>query len=153
MPFAVPMIWRGPKDHFQDCYFCLVNVKGFSSKHRIKITYPNIDSALRPVPHDPSMPAPVPPEDALASLSDEAVFDDGHSSGPSDSTGSEYEPEENLKPIIFSQEQLNDLIRDLALSKQKSELLASRLQENNLLQKDVLVSLYRKRSTDLLTVQ
>ena len=39
------------------------------------------------------MPAPVPPEDALASLSYEAVFDDGHSSGPSDSTGSEYEPE------------------------------------------------------------
>ena len=152
MPFAVPMIWREPKDYFQDCYFCLVNVKGFSSKHRSKITYPNIDSALRPVPHDPSMPAPVPPEDALASLSDEAVFDDGHSSGPSDSTGSEYESEENLKPILFSQEQLNDLIRDLALSKQKSELLASRLQENNLLQKDVLVSLYRKRSTDLSTV-
>ena len=46
------------------------------------------------------MPAPVPPEDALASLSDEAFFDDGHSSGPSDSTGSEYEPEENLKPIF-----------------------------------------------------
>ena len=152
MPFAVPMIWREPKDHFQDCYFCLVNVKGFSSKHRSKITYPNMDSPLRPVPHDPSMPAPVPLEDALASLSDEAVFDDGHSSGPSDSTGSEYEPEENLKPILFSQEQLNDLIGDLALSKQKSELLASRLQENNLLQKDVLVSLYRKRSTDLSTV-
>ena len=152
MPFAVPMIWREPKDHFQDCYFCLVNVKGFRSKHRSKITYPNIDSALRPVPHDPSMPAPVPPEDALASLSDEAVFDDGHSFGDSDSTGSEYEPEENLKPILFSQEQLNDLIRDLALSKQKSELLVSRLQESNLLQKDVLVSLYRKGSTDLSTV-
>ena len=98
------------------------------------------------------MPASVPPEDALASLSDEAVFDDGHSSGSSDSTGSQYEPEENLKPILFSQEQLNDLIRDLALSKQKSELLASLLQENNLLQKDVLISLYRKRSTNLSTV-
>ena len=102
MPFAIPMIWREPKDHFQDCYFCLVNVKGFSSKHRKNITYPNLDSALRPVPLDPSMPAPVPPEDALASLPDEAVFDDGHSSGPSDLTGSEYEPGENLKPILFS---------------------------------------------------
>ena len=44
------------------------------------------------------------------------------------------------------------MIRDLALSKQKAQLLASRLRENNLLQKDVLVSHYRKRNTDLSTV-
>ena len=57
-----------------------------------------------------------------------------------------------MKPILFSPEQLNDLIRDLALSKQKAELLASRLQENNLLQKDVLVSHYKKCKIDLSTV-
>ena len=45
--------------------------------------------------------------------SDESVFDDFNSCGPSDSTGSEYGPEENLKSILFFQEQLNDLIRDL----------------------------------------
>ena len=108
MPFVTPMIWREPKDHFQDCYFCLVNAKGFSSKHRKKITYPNIDSALRPVPHDPSMPAPLPPENGLAGLADDVVFDEDSNLSPSDSTGSEYEPEEKLKPIVFSQEQLND---------------------------------------------
>ena len=79
------------------------------------------------------MPAPIPPEDGLASLADEVAFDEDASSASSDATGSEYEPEENLKPILFSQERLNNLIRDLALSKQKAELLASRLQENNLL--------------------
>ena len=79
-------------------------------------------------------------------------FDEGSGSAPSDSTGSEYESEENLKPILFSQEKLSDLIGDLALSKQKAELLALRLQESNLLQKDVLVSYYRKRNTDLSTV-
>ena len=83
------------------------------------------------------MPAPLPPEDELDSLADEVVFHKDGSSAPSDSTGSEYEPEKNLKPILFFQEQLNDLIRDLALSKQKAELLTLRLQENNLLQKDV----------------
>ena len=61
-------------------------------------------------------------------------------------------PKEKFKPILFSQEQLNDLIRDLALSKQKAELFASRLRENNLLQQHVLVSHYRKRNIDLSTV-
>ena len=110
MPFAILVIWREPKDHFQD-YFCLVNAKGFTSKHRKKITDPKIDSALRPVPHDPSMPAPLPLEDRLANLADEVVFDEDSNLAPSDSTGSEYEPEEKLKPILFSQEQLNDLMR------------------------------------------
>ena len=98
------------------------------------------------------MPVPLPAEDGLASLADEVVFDEDSNLAPSDSTGFEYEPEEKLKPILFSQKQLNDLKRDLVLSKQKAELLASRLQENNLLQKDVLVSHYRKRNTDLSTV-
>ena len=101
-----------------------------------------MDSALRPVSHNPSMPVPLSPEDGLASLADEVVFDEDSNLAPSDSTGFEYEPEEKLKPILFSQKQLNDLKRDLALSKQKAELLASRLRENNLLQKDVLVSHY-----------
>ena len=55
------------------------------------------------------------------------VFDENSNLAPSDSTGFKYEPEEKLKPILFSQEQLNDLIRDLALSEQIAELLASRL--------------------------
>ena len=98
------------------------------------------------------MPALIPPEDGLDNLADEVVFDEDTRSAPSYATSSEYEPEENLKPILFSLKQLNDLIRDLALSKQKAELLASRLQENNLLEKDVLVSRYRKCNTDLSTV-
>ena len=116
MPFASPMKWREPKDHFQDCCFCLVNAKVFSSKHRKKTTYPNIDSALRPVPHDPSMPSLLPPEDGLASVADEVVFDENRNLAPSDLTDFEYEPEEKLKPTLFSQEQLNDLTSDLALS-------------------------------------
>ena len=66
------------------------------------------------------MPAPLPPENRLACLADGVVFDEDSSSAHSDSIGSEYEPEEYLKPIIFSWKQLSDLIRDLALSKQKS---------------------------------
>ena len=49
------------------------------------------------------MPASLPPEDGLASPADEVVFDEDSNSAPSNSTGSEYESEENLKPILFSQ--------------------------------------------------
>jgi hypothetical protein len=51
-PFAVPMVWREPKDHSCDCYICLTNITGitFKSKHTVK--YPNVPSAMRPVPYN-----------------------------------------------------------------------------------------------------
>ena len=44
---------------------------------------------------------------------------------------------------------MNDLVRDLNLSKDKSELLASRLQQWNLLTFGTKVTFYRQRSKDL----
>ena len=40
------------KDHYNDCYFCAVNTDGFLSKNKHQIVYPNLDSSMRPVPHD-----------------------------------------------------------------------------------------------------
>jgi hypothetical protein len=37
-------------------------VKGYNSKSRKDIFYPNFPSAIRPVPHGPGIPVPVPPE-------------------------------------------------------------------------------------------
>ena len=51
MPFGVPMIWREQTDHFNDCYFCVTKVQGFSKKTKGNIQYPNLQSAIRPVPH------------------------------------------------------------------------------------------------------
>ena len=50
----------------------------------------------------------------------------------------------------FNQEELNDLVRDLALSKAASELLASRLHQKNLLSPLTKISYYRHREEDFL---
>jgi len=49
----------------------------------------------------------------------------------------------------ITQEELNDLVRDLDLAKSKVELLGSRLQQWNLLKTNVRISVYRKRHEDI----
>jgi putative ubiquitin-RnfH superfamily antitoxin RatB of RatAB toxin-antitoxin module len=44
----------------------------------------------------------------------------------------------------ITEEELNDLIRDLDLPKSKAELFGSRLQQWNLLKENVRISVYRK---------
>ena len=50
----------------------------------------------------------------------------------------------------FNQPELNDLIRDLNLSKESSELLASRLKEKNLLDSETKVTFYRNREKNMI---
>lgn len=45
-------------------------------------------------------------------------------------------------PHRISQEELNDLVRDMDLSKNKAELLRSRLQQWNILEEGVTINLY-----------
>lgn len=53
MRFGVPMIWREPRNHVDDFYFCLVAPlqHGTSRKKKGIVEYPNIPSDIRPVPH------------------------------------------------------------------------------------------------------
>ena len=41
MRFGTPMIWREPTNHYNDCYFCSVNLKGIGKKSR-KVLYISI---------------------------------------------------------------------------------------------------------------
>ena len=148
MPFAVPMIWREPTNHYTDCYFCLTNIAGFSKKNKSKIVYPDCPSAIKPVTHAAEgIPIPEPPssfsddrsrEACTASTSSEDMLSDADEPGPS-----------RKVPHLLSQLELNDLVRDLGLTKEKSELLGSRLKEWNLLQHGVKCSYFRKRHEDL----
>ena len=118
MPFSVSMIWHEPKNHCQDCYFCLTKTKRFSFKQRDKITYPNLDSARTPVPHNDSMPPLVPPQYGLDATDNSA--DEDNSDGLTSSNYTDSDTTED--PILFSQKHLNDSIRDVFLRKRRNSL-------------------------------
>jgi hypothetical protein len=146
LSFGIPMVWREQQNHFNDCYFCTVNISGFSSKTKSVIVYPNLPSAIRPVPHSDEVP--VPRFTTLDISEDDAEQDPSVDDVEEDSDFSV--PVEDRTPKLFSQGELNDLVRDLNLPKKSAELLSSRLNDKNLLAPGTLVSFYRNREQDLL---
>ena len=148
MPFAVPMIWREPTDHVNNCYFCLVPPvdHGITKKRAQALQYPNIPSALRPVAHGEGLPVPEPPATIPTEFSDDDDDVDDNAQITCTSRDPTFLPTAaDKEPHRISQHELNDLVRDLGLSKIKAELLGSRLQQWNLLQDDVTTSSFRNR--------
>lgn len=96
------------------------------------IVYLTVTSDDRPIEHGPRFPVPVHPEsmdDVLQpSREFESLTDDRFQCSP-----------ETLKPRLFTQAELNDLIRDLGLTKETAELLGSKLQEYHLLEPEISI--------------
>ena len=67
MRFAVPMVWREPKDHSSDCYFCLTNITQINSNSKHTVKYPDLPLAMKPVPHSEELPVPRPSENLIFS--------------------------------------------------------------------------------------
>jgi hypothetical protein len=145
LAFGVPMVWREPNDHVSDCYFCLCNVKGYKAKNKSNIHYPNLPSAIRPIPHGPNIPVPDPPL---------TVHIDEDSQNVGDSTCSTIDSTDIHLPLkqpkLLSQAELNDLVRELDLSKKNAQLLGSRLKEKKLLSCGTTFSWYRYREREFL---
>ena len=55
------MVWREPKGHGKECFFCSCVVDGCNVKNKYKIQYPNLPFALQPIPHGPGVPILLPP--------------------------------------------------------------------------------------------
>lgn len=68
MPFAVPRVWREPKNHHDDCYFCMIDISKYRKvKGRKSLSYPSLPSSIAPVPHDDTLLVPRPPENVSRS--------------------------------------------------------------------------------------
>jgi len=142
LPFGIPMIWREQRDHLSDCYFCAFSLTGIQARGKKNLPYPSLDSAIRPVAHSHELPIPMPPP----FLSDSS----SQSSSISDAEDLSYEPADlPSAPHIITQSELNDLVRDLNLTKSQGELLASRLQGWHLLDANAKVTFFRKRTVTL----
>ena len=136
MPFAIPRIWRKPTNHHDDCYFCMVDISTYKkTKDRKKIVYPSIPSSIAPVNHGPELSIPQPPTTHAISLT----------SSKDDDVDFEVDTQSSSKDPHFSnQNELDDLTRDLGLTKAKAEILFSRLKEWNLLAPSCKISKPRK---------
>ena len=151
MPFGVPIVWRVRSNHSTDCYFCMVPPiqNGMSMKKKSTLLYLNIPSAIRPVPHGNGLPIPEPPDNfAMYSDDDDSVFSNNEEQQPSASRVAGYLPSTDSSNHKITEGELNDLIRDLKLPKNKAELLASRLQQWILVHCSRKVSTYRTRNQE-----
>ena len=85
------------------------------------------------MPHTAQLPVPLPP-----SVDDIKLTEPSESS---ETSQSEFEPDDTQrKPHFIHQKDLNDLARDLDLTKKKSKILASHLHHWNLLASGVEVT-------------
>jgi hypothetical protein len=141
MNCAVPAVWRDPQCYSSDCYFCITQIKGISSKSKHTVKYPNLPPAMKPVPHSEDLPIPHP----ATHLTVEDVS--GHKAATE--VPNEEQAEATFETVhLLTQGELNELVRDLKLSKKQAERLGSRLRGWNLLQEGTKVCFVRNRQEE-----
>lgn len=98
---------------------------------------------MQPGPHTDCLLISFPPGDDIE-------ISDGDPDQSNSAPEKNYVPDGNgFEPHTFSQAELNDIVRDLSFSKDKAELLASRLNEENLVKRDVCITYFRQKNVVL----
>jgi len=127
-------------------YSSATSARNYKGKKEKTVNYPNISSDIRPVPHNKNFPVPVPPQQYILDSDDEPTENREKTPQPSTPTDADFTADFQFNEFHrITQEELNDLIRDLDLTKSKAELLGSRLQQWNLLKENVRIYVNRKR--------
>ena len=98
----------------------MVNISGFNAKTKSLINYPNLPSAIRPVPH--SVEVPIAEFSKLDILSEIDDCETRNSISGEDEDFIPVTSSRSNSPQLFNQSVLNDLVRDLYLPKESAEL-------------------------------
>ena len=116
----------------------MVKLVGFNAKNKHLIKYLGIPSTICPVAH--SSEVPTPSTSFTSEVMDQHMESDVHL--PFDDQTKTIQ-ETSSSSSTFNQAVLNNLVRDLELSKANSERLASRLKENNALAPGTNIKFFR----------
>lgn len=136
-----PAVWHEPINHDEDCYFCAWDINGCNKRKKNNITYPEVRSVT---PAKKGRIEKFQEEETHSSTIEQMHVDEFQENYDNDSFGNTAEH------MFYNQDELDDLVRDLNLPKDKSELLASRLKEKNLLLPGTKITVYRKRDNQFL---
>jgi len=126
-------------EHVSDCYFCLTSISGVTAKSKHTVHYPNLPSAMRPVPHSAELQVPKPPTNMTLSKSVSSDEDVGQANNNKDYDPTFAEACSSNEPHLLTQGDLNNIVHNLNLSKKQAELLRSRLKGWNLLCQEIKV--------------
>ena len=143
MPSDIPMVCREPMGHASDRYFCLTSITGLTAKSKHTVQYPDLPSAMRPVPHTAELPVPKRPANMMLSDSESSDEDVGLANNNMDCDPTFAGASSSNEPHLLTQGDLNDILHDFNLSKKQAEILGSRLKGWNLLCQDTKVCFYR----------
>jgi len=142
IPFVIPMIWREPTDHVADCYFCLSSISGVTAKSKHTVQYPNLPSAMKPVPQSAELPVPKPPTNMTLSDCESSDEDVGQANNNMNCDPTFAGASSSNEPHLLTQGNLKNIVRNLNLLKKQDEILGPMLKGWNLLRQDTKVCFY-----------
>lgn len=159
MKFRIPMYWSMPSGGKHDqtnCYACRNHMPGENKKKMKHFVYKEVPSAQIPIPHTldeatnkfttHKMVSP----DVMSTLT-VATGTATTTTGAETVDYSLYDPGPSnwdKRPQQITEEEMDNIVADLALSKGRSEKLARILKRKNVLAPDARVTKYRKRQQD-----
>jgi len=116
-----------PFDRLVFLYRSTTSARNYKEKNRT-VNFPNISSPIRPVSHNKKLPVPLPTQQYILDSNDEPTEHGEKTPQPSKSTVDDFTADLQFKEFHrITQEESNDVIRDLDLPKSKADLLRSRL--------------------------
>ena len=148
MRFAISRIWREPSNHYTDCYFCMVDPTKRREKMHLQLSILTFHHSLPLFLITPptclchSHPQEI---NLILQSSEDSKKEEGAPSSSSSVLCRRRRVGNERCPYYPNQEDINDLIREMALTKSNAELLISRLKQWDLLDEGIRITSQRKR--------